>query len=87
VNVDSSAGTLVGRPVITSEELPGVISGSPQSNVALCGDLMAAFELTEIGGLSILRDPYSTHGVTTFYIAARFGGIVTDNNAVKVLRA
>ena len=45
------------------------------------------YELTEIGPMSILRDPYTVKGKTLFYIAQRFGGRVVDGNALKVLLA
>ena len=35
--------------------------------------------------MSVLRDPYSTKGRVFFYIAQRFGGRITDNDAIKVL--
>ena len=60
---------------------------APLNYSILCGDFTAGYELVEIGGMSILRDPYSTHGKTTFYVSHRFGGRLCDNDAVKVLRA
>jgi len=35
--------------------------------------------------MTILRDPYTAKGRTLFYIAARFGGKLTDNEAIKIL--
>jgi HK97 family phage major capsid protein len=84
--VDASDGTLLAKPVITCEDLP-TIGGSPQVNGVLVGDFVQAYELVQIGPLQIIRDPYSTRGYTIFYIAARFGGRLTDNNSLKVLAA
>jgi len=84
--VDASDGTLLGKPVITCEDL-STIGGSPQVNGVLVGDFVQAYELVQIGPLQIIRDPISTRGYTIFYIAARFGGRLTDNNSLKVLAA
>jgi HK97 family phage major capsid protein len=64
-----------------------VLSSSPQGRKLLVGDFTAGYELTEIGGMTVLRDPYSTKGKTIFYISQRFGGTVIDNHAIKVLVA
>ena len=76
--IDAPDGLLVGRPVFTSENLPN-IGASPQNDSIYCGDFKQASELVQIGPMSILRDPFSTHGKTTFYISQRFGGRLTDN--------
>lgn len=84
--IDAPDGLLVGRPVYTSESLPS-IGGSPQADGIYVGDFQQAYELVQIGGMSVLRDPFSTHGKTTFYLAQRFGGRLIDNDSLKVLRA
>ena len=86
VAMDAGDGTIVGKRVITSEDL-STIGNSPLVNGVLVGDFEQGYELVQYGGLQIIRDPYSTHGRTTFYIAARFGGRITDNDAIKVLLA
>ena len=86
--IDAPEGLLCGRPVFTWEDMNASLSTSPiTSNKLLVGDFQAGYELTEIGPMSVLRDPYSTHGKTAFYVAQRFGGKLTDSNALKVLRA
>jgi HK97 family phage major capsid protein len=84
--VDASDGTLLGKPVITAEDLP-TIGGSPLVNGVLVGDFVQGYELVQIGPLQIIRDQISTRGFTIFYIAARFGGRLIDNNSLKVLAA
>jgi len=84
--VDSGDGTILGKRVITAEDL-STIGNSPQVFGVLCGDFNQGYELVQYGGLNILRDPYTTKGKTTFYIAARFGGRITDNDAIRVLNA
>ena len=84
--VDASDGTILGKRVITCEDL-STIGASPQVFGVLCGDFTQGYELIEIGPMTILRDPYSTKGKTLFYIAARFGGRITDNDAIRALLA
>lgn len=83
--VDAADGTILGKPVFTCEDMSSYGDGSPQVLCVLCGDFQQGYELTEIGPMSVLRDPYSTKGKTLFYVAARFGGRLTDNDAIKIL--
>jgi HK97 family phage major capsid protein len=86
--IDAPDGLLVGRPVTTWEDMSATLTSSPEAaDKLLVGDFDAGYELVEIGGMTILRDPYSVKGKTSFYIAQRFGGKITDANALKVLRA
>jgi HK97 family phage major capsid protein len=85
--IDAPDGLLVGKPVTTWENMPSTYSTSPMGFKVLCGDWKAGYELTEIGPMTVLRDPYTTKGSTVFYFAQRFGGKIVDNNALKVLRA
>jgi len=84
--MDQSDGVLVGKPVITSEML-GVSGASPLNYSIMCGDFLAGYELIRIGQLAVIRDPITTPGKTKFYISMRLGGRLTDNDAIKVLRA
>jgi HK97 family phage major capsid protein len=86
--VDAPNGLLAGKPVLTWEDMSASISSSPQAaDKLLVGDFQQGYELIEIGGMSVLRDPYTSRGKTLFYIYQRFGGAVVDNNSLKVLRA
>lgn len=76
--------SLLGYPVFTWEDL-----GSPTGAGAYAvvfGDFRRGYTLASRQGTTVLRDPYSTKGSTAFYIARRVGGIVTNNNALKVLK-
>lgn len=83
--VDAGDGTLLGKPVFTCEDMTSFGDGSPQQLCVLCGDFQQGYELVRIGDMTILRDPYSTKGRVLFYIAQRFAGKLTDNDAIKVL--
>jgi HK97 family phage major capsid protein len=50
------------------------------------GDFSKAYTLTMHNELEVLRDPYTTKGYTAYYVSRRFGGIPTNNYAVKFLK-
>lgn len=84
--IDAPDGLLLGKRVITTEEL-GVVGSSPANNAILCGDFNSGYEIVEIGPMSIVRDDVTDRGRVLLYIAQRFGGRIVDNNALKVLKA
>lgn len=86
-SVDFTDGRLLGKPVVCCEDMSTLGDGSPQVQGVLVGDFLQAYELVQIGDLQIVRDPYSARGFTTVYLAARFGGRLVDNDAVKLLAA
>jgi HK97 family phage major capsid protein len=72
---------LLGYEVFTWENM-----GNPKTSTSLAlafGDFNKAYTLATRSEMEILRDPYTTKGYTAFYVSRRFGGIVTNNNAVK----
>jgi len=75
---------ILGYPVFVWEDLLGATTLNAYPVVF--GDFRRAYTLVTRTGLSVLRDPYSTKGSTAFYIARRYGGIVTNNSAVKCLK-
>jgi HK97 family phage major capsid protein len=75
---------LLGYDVFTWEDLGNPTTGNAYPVVF--GDFRRGYTLATRNGTSVLRDPYSTKGSTAFYIARRVGGIVTNNNALKVLK-
>ncbi len=85
-SVDSTDGLLLGKRVVTSEELP-LVGASPANDSILCGDFAAGYELVEIGQMQIIRDQVTVKGKTLIYLAQRFGGRLVDNDSIKSLRA
>ena len=85
--MDVPDGLLVGRPVVTWEDMPAAFGNSPLSFSVVCGDFQAGYEITEIGQMSIIVDQVTTKGKTLLYLYQRFGGCLTDNNAIKCLKA
>jgi HK97 family phage major capsid protein len=76
--------TLLGYPVAISEAMPGAAANA--CPIAF-GDFDRAYVLCENGGLRItVDDNITTPGRVKWYIRRRLGGIVYDNDAVRVLK-
>jgi HK97 family phage major capsid protein len=50
------------------------------------GDFRAAYRIVTRRGMTILRDPYTTKGLTYFYISKRLGGGIKNFEAVKFMK-
>jgi len=75
---------LLGYPLFTWEDL-----GNPTVSAALAvvfGDFRRAYTLATRTGMAIIRDNVTAAGFTKYYIARRYGGIPTNNNALKVAK-
>lgn len=75
---------LLGYELFTWEDM-----GNPTTSAALpvaFGDFNKAYTLATRTGMEVLRDPFTTKGYTAFYVSRRFGGIVTNNDALKFLK-
>ena len=74
---------LLGYPVLVSEEMPDIASGS---TAIAFGDFRAGYTIAERPDLRLLRDPFSAKPHVMFYASKRVGGDVTDFHAIKVLK-
>jgi len=75
---------LMGYELFTWEEM-----GDPTTANAFplaFGDFSKAYSLVTRAEMQILIDPYTTKGYTGFFVDRRYGGIVTNNSAVKLLK-
>jgi len=75
---------LIGYELFTWEEM-----GDPTTANAFplaFGDFSKVYSLVTRQEMSILVDPYTTKGYTAFFVDRRFGGIVTNNSALKLLK-
>lgn len=75
---------LLGYEVITFEEMgnPTSVNGFP---VAF-GDFMAGYILVTRADVELIRDNVTTPGYTKFYVNRRYGGIIKNNDAIKLLK-
>lgn len=75
--------TLLGKPVEVDEEMDAV--GANALSVAY-GDFRRAYTICDRIGTRVLRDMYTNKPYIMFYTTKRVGGMLTDSNAVKILK-
>lgn len=66
-----------------SDHMPAV--GSNSYSIAF-GDFRSAYRIITRRGMTILRDPYTTKGMTSFYISKRLGGGIKNFEALKFVK-
>ena len=74
---------LLGYPVVEAEDMPAIAANS--LSIAF-GDMRRAYVIADRVESSLIVDPYSSKGSTTFYVAKRVGGALLDSNAVKLVK-
>jgi HK97 family phage major capsid protein len=81
---DSGAITrlIQGRPAVVADDMPAIAADSLSIAV---GDF-SNYMIAENGGLTVLRDPYSSKPHVLFYTTKRVGGGVTDFDAIKLIK-
>jgi HK97 family phage major capsid protein len=82
-NATGSGATLMGYPIVGSEDMPDIGSGTYP--VAF-GDFRRGYLIVDRVGIRILRDPYSAKPYVLFYATKRVGGGVQDFAAIKLLK-
>lgn len=75
--------TLLGYPVVEAEDMPDVAANS--LSIAF-GNFRAGYLITERAETQILRDPYSNKPFVHFYATKRVGGIVSNSEAIKLMK-
>ena len=80
---EGRADTLLGYPVIESEDMPDIAANS--LSIAF-GNFQAGYLIAERGETAILRDPYSHKPFVHFYAVKRVGGGVSNSEAIKLLK-
>lgn len=79
-----AANTLLGYPVVISDDMPALDPSSATISVAF-GNFQQGYQIVDRQELSILRDPYSAKPYVEFYATRRVGGDVVDFDAIKLI--
>lgn len=75
--------TLLGYPVVEAEDMPDIAANS----LAIAfGNFQAGYLIAERGETQLLRDPYSNKPFVHFYASKRLGGMVSNSEAIKLLK-
>ncbi|MEI9850620.1 MAG: phage major capsid protein [Sphingomonas sp.] len=75
--------TLLGYPVVEAEDMPDI--GANSLSIAF-GNFRLGYLIAERGETQILRDPYSHKPFVHFYATKRLGGMVSNSDAIKLLK-
>ena len=75
--------TLLGRPVEVDEEMPAVEANALP---VAYGDFRRGYTIADRIGTRVLRDPYTNKPYVMFYTTKRVGGMLTDSQAIKLLK-
>lgn len=75
--------TLLGYPVVEAEDMPDIAANA--FSVAF-GNFQAGYLIAERGDTQLLRDPYSNKPFVHFYATKRLGGMVSNSEAIKLLK-
>ena len=75
--------TLLGYQVEESDFMPDLAADS--LSVAF-GDFKRGYTIVDVRGTRVLRDPFTNKPYVHFYTTKRMGGMVTDSNAIKLLK-
>jgi HK97 family phage major capsid protein len=81
--LEGQAATILGKPVEEDENMPAVGAGA----LAIAyGDFKRGYTICDRIGTRVLRDPFSHKPFIHFYTTKRVGGMLTDSQAVKILK-
>jgi HK97 family phage major capsid protein len=76
------SGTLLGYGIVENHVMP---SPAADANALMFGNFARAYTIYDIRGVRVLRDDLTTKGRVKFYTTKRFGGMLVQDRAVKVL--
>ena len=75
---------LLGYPVFTWTHLGNPTT--PNAYPVVFGDFRRGYTLATRAGMTVVRENITAPGFTKFYIARRYGGIITNNDCLKVAK-
>lgn len=75
--------TLMGYPITENEDMPDIAAES--LSIAF-GDFMRGYQIVDVVGTRVLRDPYTNKPYVHFYTTKRVGGHVVDSEAIKLIQ-
>ena len=82
--VGGKQSTLLGFPVLISDDMPPLVSEKASIPVAF-GNFKQAYQIVDRETLHVLRDPYSAKPYVEFYTTSRVGGDVINFEAIKLI--
>lgn len=74
---------LLGYPVFTCDAMPTV---SANAFPVLFGNFRRGYLISNRTNFELIRNPYSTPGLTSFYVSKRVGGCLLNGDAIKAAK-
>lgn len=81
--LSGAADSLMGVPLYTCSEIP--VKGA-NKDVILYGNFSMGYQIVDRGGITIMRDPFTSKPFVIFFATKRVGGDVIDSKAFTKLR-
>lgn len=81
--INGQPSLLLGYPVTIDDNMPDIAAGS--YSIAF-GNFKRGYTIVNRTGTTLIRDPYTTKGVTKFNFRRRFSGGVTHFEAIKLMK-
>jgi HK97 family phage major capsid protein len=73
---------LAGYPILENDDMADPGAGSLS---LMFGDFKRAYQIVDVRGVRVLRDPFTAKPKVLFYSTKRVGGMVVNDRAVKVM--
>lgn len=83
--VTGEPATIAGFPFERWEDMNN-LGTSPETYPVMFGNFRRGYLLAERSGIRVLEDPYTTIGLISWWFRRREGGIILNNDAVKVMQ-
>ncbi len=83
--VHGTPDTLLGYPVVITDDMPKINTTDPQCVPILFANLYEGYQIAEKPNITILKDPFNAKPYIEFYATKRIGGDVVNFNAIKAL--
>jgi HK97 family phage major capsid protein len=79
---EAAASRIFGFDIVINDDMANIGAGNMP---IIFGDFAAGYQVVDRVGVSMLRDPYSSHGAISFYTRKRVGSMLLNTEALKVI--
>ena len=81
----SAGSKMFGFDIVINEDMDDLPETTGSAAPILFGNFQRAYQIIDLVGMSMLRDPYTNPGSVMFYTRKRTGSMVLDASALKVV--
>lgn len=85
-DIANAAGSKIfGFDIVINEDMADIPSSTGSAVPVLFGNFKRAYQIVDLVGVSMLRDPFTNPGSVLFYTRKRTGSMILDASALKVI--